>query len=681
MRWTLLLCILIPAFGASQDFPRSDFNLEKLVDEIFPMQDLDLNYDELYENLAQLLSNPYDLNSVTQEQLRSLLVLTEGEINSFLNHRTQYGPFISVYELQAIPGWTRQTFDKVIPFVLVTEQQSKFNTSIFKRAFEEQNNYLLLRVERSLETKKGYLTDTEPSQHYAGSPEKLYARFRVSRSNDFSFGFTLEKDPGETMTWQPAQSQYGFDYISFHGQVQNKGKITNLIVGDYQCQFGQGLVLGSVFGFGKNAETITTVRRSNLGFLPYTSASENTFLRGVASTVTLSRLVYFHSFISRALRDGNQTETEGNSFATSLSASGLHRTPSEIEDRQKIEDVDFGAVIQYKKQALDAGVIYHHINLSSPLLRDPTPYNQFSFNGVTNNNASMYLNFSWANFTFFGEAAQTLGHGAGVTAGLLGNLTSALEVSLLYRNFSRDYYSFYPNALAENTTPQNEQGLYWGWKYKFSRKYSASGYFDMFVFPWLRYRGYAPSDGNEWLLRFNFTPSKTVNFFVQAREESKIRNLSEASNLYATATGVKRNFWVNCDYAVPPYFTFKTRIQFSDYRLSSSITRGIAIIQDVSLSTGRWTLSGRYALFDTDDYDNRLYAYEKNMWMAYSFPAYYGVGVRTFVMVQYKLTKKIDLWLRWSQTRYADLDGIGTGTEIIAGNTSNDAKFQVKIRF
>ena len=681
MRKILLFCILIPAVGVSQDFPRSDFNLEKLVDEIFPLQDLDLNYEELYENLAQVLSNPHDLNRVTQEQLRSLLVLTEEEINSFLIHRIQFGPFISVYELQAIPGWTRQTFDKVIPFLHVTEQQSRFNTSIIKRAIEEQNNYLLFRVERSLETRKGYLSGTEPSQHYAGSPEKLYARYRVSRSNDFSFGFTLEKDPGETMTWQPAQSQYGFDYISFHGQVQNKGSIVNLIVGDYQCQFGQGLVLGSVFGFGKNAETITTVRRSNLGFLPYTSASENTFLRGAASTVSISPSVYFHSFFSKALRDGNLSETEGGSFATSLSASGLHRTPSEIEDRQKIEDIDYGGVLQYKKQTFDAGVIYHRINLASALLRNPTPYNQFSFNGSTNHDASVYLNFSWANFAFFSEAAHTFRHGVALTAGILGNMTSALEVSLLYRNFARDYYSFYPNAFAENTAPQNERGLYWGWKYKFNRKYSASGYFDMFVFPWLRYRGYAPSDGNEWLLRFNFTPSKTVNLFLQAREESKIRNLSEASTLYTTGIGVKRNFWINCDYTAPPHFTFKTRIQFSDYRLGADITRGIAIVQDVSFSTGRWILSGRYALFDTDDYDNRIYVYEKNMWMAYSFPAYYGVGIRTFAMVHYKLTKKVDLWLRWSQTRYTDRDGIGTGTELIAGNTSNDAKFQVRIRF
>ncbi|MFI5135500.1 MAG: hypothetical protein ACHQD9_06580, partial [Chitinophagales bacterium] len=34
-------------------------------------------------------------------------------------------------------------------------------------------------------------------------------------------------------------------------QVQNKGKIKNLIIGDFQNQFGQGLTLGGAFAMGK----------------------------------------------------------------------------------------------------------------------------------------------------------------------------------------------------------------------------------------------------------------------------------------------------------------------------------------------------------------------------------------------------------------------------------------------
>jgi len=52
-------------------------------------------------------------------------------------------------------------------------------------------------------------------------------------------------------------------------------------------------------------------------------------------------------------------------------------------------------------------------------------------------------------------------------------------------------------------------------------------------------------------------------------------------------------------------------------------------------------------MFDTDDYDNRLYAYESDAWLSFAFPAYYGKGIRNYVLLQYRLTHKIDVWVRW----------------------------------
>jgi hypothetical protein len=236
------------------------------------------------------------------------------------------------------------------------------------------------------------------------------------------------------------------------------------------------------------------------------------------------------------------------------------------------------------------------------------------------------------------------------------------------------------NAVAENTLTQNESGMYWGWKYQFTKAYSLSGYVDLFRFPWLRFRGYAPSNGSEWLLRFNYQPSKTVSIFLQAREENKIRNLSNETTIYQTAIGRKRNYWINLDYAADGRWSFKTRAQFSTYHLAST-TKGFAIMQDVSLNLGKFSVTTRYALFDTDDDDTPQYVYENDVWLAFSFPAYYGVGTRTYILLQYPLTRKIDLWLRWAHTRYTDRDTIGSGSEWINGNTRNDLKFQARIRF
>jgi hypothetical protein len=73
--------------------------------------------------------------------------------------------------------------------------------------------------------------------------------------------------------------------------------------------------------------------------------------------------------------------------------------------------------------------------------------------------------------------------------------------------------------------------------------------------------------------------------------------------------------------------------------------------------------------------------YESNVWMAFSLPAYYGVGVKNYILIQYKLNKSLSLWMRYARTRYTDRDIIGSGLDAIAGNVRNDLKFQALVRF
>jgi hypothetical protein len=339
------------------------------------------------------------------------------------------------------------------------------------------------------------------------------------------------------------------------------------------------------------------------------------------------------------------------------------------------------SVINYKNKSLDAGLIIHYTEFNLPIVKSSTAYNQFYFNGSRNTNGGMFLNYSFRNFSFFSEAAHTFNQGFALAAGVIGSLTPSLDVSLHYRNFDRDFQSFYSNALAESSTPQNERGVYWGWKYIVNKKYSLSGYFDLFKFPWLRYRIYTPSVGHEWLLRFNYKPTRNILLFLQATLENKVRILSLENNLYQAAPGIRRNYWINMDYAVSQTVILKTRAQFNTYELGATTTQGMVLLQDVTWSYRKITISGRYALIDTDDYDNRLYVYEKDVWLAFTFPANSGVGVKNYLLVQYAVSKKIDLWLRWGHERYSDRETIGSGGEKISGNTQNDLRFQALIRF
>lgn len=677
MKWLLLMILLAAsALCRSQSEPDVQATLDRIAEELLATSEEDLNYEELYEQLTHLLANPVDINKVTREQLRAIMILSEKDINEFIAYRDTFGPFLDVVELQAIPGWTVATVARVVPFVRVVDGTSRISPETAKNIFQEKNAYLLARYERTLETRQAYRPESDSSQRYTGSPDKLYLRFRVSRAREFSLGFSAETDPGEPFTWNPSTHRYGFDFYSGHIQLQNRGRIENIIVGDFQTQFGQGLQLGSAFGLGKTAQTITGIRRSNLGFMPYLSAGEVQFMRGIGLSVRLNRSFRIHAFGSLKHQDAVVRENR----VQSLLSSGLHRTAREQASRGNVTDQDAGAVIQFQKGRFDIGVIATGKRWSLPIVPEASPYNQAAFKGASYFNSGAYVHASWANVTAFAEVAQTLQRGQGVTAGILGNLTSKLEAAWLFRTFSRDFYATYANTVSEASSPQNEQGFYTGLRYSFHRRLSVSGYFDYFRFPWLRYRTYRPSDGNEWLIRMDLAPNRNTTFFIQYRSESKARNRGEETTLYETPQGLKQNFWIGGEFKAAETLSLKVRIQGSRYTLGTATTDGLAVVNEASWKRGRWSVALRYAIFDTDDYENRQYVYEKDVWLATSLPAYEGSGIRNYLLVQWALTRKVDLWLRWARTTYFDRELIGSGADEIRGNVRNDVKFQLRIK-
>jgi hypothetical protein len=671
LTFTIHICV-------AQEYPRREVNLELLADELFGFQDQDLNYEDLYENMALLLANPLNINKATTEELRFLNILSELQIQKLIDYRNSNGALLSVYELQAIPSFDLTTIYKIIPFVRIEESTPM--RSLWSRIRTEENNYFILRYGRTLQEKRGFTNDINESSKFKGTNNDLYVRFRTSKVGDFSIGFTLQQDAGEEFGW--SKKQYGFDFTSFHVQLMNKGRINNFIVGDFQTQFAQGLVLGGNFGYGKGSESIGTVRRANLGLLPYTSQNEVGYKRGIALTVEVLPTLTISPFYSATWRDGTVSgDTVESTIISSFQTTGLHRNETEIKNRSQVEEQNFGTVVNYKNKNLDAGAILSIIQFNNPVRRRTQPYNQFTFTGTENINTSVFLNYSINNFTFFSEAATTINEGNALIAGLIGSITHKLDVALHYRNFQRNFYSLYSNAFAESSIPQNESGMYWGWKYRWSRKVSASGYADLFRFPWLRFRSYAPSDGHEWLFRINYQPTRSVLLFIQAREEAKVRNITNETNLYLTAQGIKRNYWFNADYGISQNLRFKTRAQFSTFNIDDRTTKGMTVLQDISVDFGKLSVTARYALFDTDDYDNRQYVFERDVWLAYSLPAYSGNGIRNYILLQYAFTKKITGWLRWASTRFTDRDTIGSGADAIDGKTKTDVRVQLRYRF
>jgi hypothetical protein len=266
----------------------------------------------------------------------------------------------------------------------------------------------------------------------------------------------------------------------------------------------------------------------------------------------------------------------------------------------------------------------------------------------------------------------------------MASLTPHFDLSVLWRNFDRNFHTLYGNAFSEGSRPINEKGVYLGLQYRPNRKFNWSMYYDRFYFPWLRFRAYAPSGGHEWLNRFTFSPHKNMALFFQMREEVKDRNLSAPEQIgagYKLATGKKRNYATSLNLAIDKRWSIKSRIQFSSYGFNGAKTKGYAILQEISADWEKFRLSGRIALFDTDDYENRQYVYEKNVLWAFSIPNYNGQGMRYYLLGEYKINTKLTIWARWARTAFTDRDEIGSGLQAILGNKISETTFQIRYQF
>ena len=693
-----LMFILTAISGIAQTLPRPEIQMEDFVERLFNIQSSDANYEDLYEQLLLLYANPLDLNEASPDELRNTYLLSEKQVQDFLSYRQRNGRLLSIYELQAVPSMDAQTIQLLLPFVQVIETpQNQDNRGLWQRILAEPNNSLIIRNTRILEPQTGYSEAVPDSRgeipsRYLGDPNRIFVRYRVSHARDFSFGFTTEKDPGEQLRWNPGRRQYGMDFWSAHALLENRGIFKKIILGDYQFQFGQGLVYSAGFAVGKGAEPVTTVRRSSLGIRPYTSALEGLYFRGGGTSMEWKNFQL--TLLGSEKRIDGNLQTAGDSidndfietYATAISITGLHRTENELGNKGNNRERMAAAALQYRHPSgrFEIAALATTVHYQFEIRRRPSFYNQFDFNGNQNQNLSFSAHYQYRNFAFFGESAFSRSGGNASIAGFLGSVGKGLDLSMVVRNYTPDYHALYGNAFGELTRNANEQGIYWGIKYRFHSKWLAAFYYDLFRYPYASFLSDGPSTGNEYLSRITFTPSKTMSFFVQFREESKLRNLgsNEGKSDFLVKT-TRQNFVFQADAKAETWLSFRTRVQASRWlqRSGPEPTHGIAISQDVNLDFGKFSLSNRFSIFDTDDFNNRQYLYEKNVLYAFSIPALSGRGVRWYSLLQFSPTRKIDLWIRYSRTLQRDLKSIGSGLEEINSSSRSEIAAQIRLKF
>ena len=626
------------------------------------------------EALEQLLTREEkktDLNNAGKEELIKL-GLDEKQISSLLAYRQTHGPLASVYELQVMDEFDLSTLNKINDFITLTHPLA-LPQKWSKKILDDKNNYFLLRTGKKM--------GEENKNQSFGPDMSILTRFRSAKPREYSLGFTMEKDAGESITWRPSSRIYGMDFYSAHVSLENTGRIKHFILGDYTFQTGEGLLFSAGLGLGKSHETILSVKKAFEGIKPYISSMEDGFFRGSACTVSLSPTIDLTTLFSLDAKDASLSNENGPVSFRAINTSGLHETENQISNKDQLLEGNVGGSFKYmnRMNTRTFGVSWLYTRFNYPQIKVDHLRNYHGFSGNHNLAISHHGSVNYKNILLYYEGGVSNGSDFGGVAGTLISMTDNISFSTVLRNYSPSFVSFYAGALKESSRNLNEQGIYSGLQINLRKNLSLSSYMDIFRFPWLKFNTDVPSHGYEYLIFMAWKPMKGYLVRVKFREECKASN-SGGGKLYSVAVNKKYNYMLDLFSEAQDQIKFRTRLQGTSLLANNHATHGFLLSEDLILDLKNITLSTRAALFDTFGFETRQFIYERDVLYSFSLPAFQGRGLRTYFLFKMKVSKKIDFWLKCSRTIQTETSESPRTTTVSGNGRTTDLRIQWRFK-
>lgn len=496
-----------------------------------------------YERLEALLAHPLSLNATSLARLQSCGLFTRFQALSLTDYRRRNGDIRSATELGLIDGFSPESAAALAPFLSFFSAQSGNRPERQPHGHEQ-----LLRAE------------------WKNAGWGYAAKYRFTREGSLQASATLRStartEPGLPDTW------------SFNLALPFGTRPGQLIVGDYNARFGQGLGLWSGFSLS-GLTTAESFARHPTGFSPSWSLSPDAPLRGAAAQMGFGRM----NLSLAAAFPGLRARMDGDATAavTALGAGNL-------------------------------SWIGRNAEASATFLSGQT--------------RRIAADFRWTPgaLGFFGEAALDLRSGtAGGVGGLIWSPAYQRKLSLVLRHYPVAFDGSLCGAVRAGSRCSGESGLAVGLR-----------------LPWLRMTAdYArfPAKAQaqtKWLCQLPLTLREGLTLTPRCALRWRQGVRREEYRLEAAWTGTP----------------WQAKVRGDLVRCDGTAWLAYA---EGGCKTERLGLFVRTGLFLVDDWDDRIYVYERDVPGCFNVPAYYGRGYNASLCGS----------LRWAHSRlYLRIGGI-----------------------
>lgn len=621
------MCLLVSSFlntSVSQE-QQEQHSFEQRMEQLGDEAPGEMTGEDFFHQLDQYRKHPLNLNRATENEL-STLGLSVLQINNLLWYRQLMGDLISIYELQAIPGWDIELIRRIISLVTTNAEEWEWNFT--GKYFADARPLLIVKY--SVKAVRA----ADRNAAYEGDGSTMQIRFRYDHKNLLQLGISADKDAGEAL-FRKSQKN-GFDFYSIHAATRSPGPFRLIALGDYTVQWGQGLIQWQGYGVGKSANVIS-IKQQGQGIQPFRAMNEFNFHRGAALTVNIGSHE-FSAFASHRKFSANIMEDTNSQtrWATTINTSGYHRTAAEMADKNSLACTTLGLSLSRRssKGKISLQAIQYLFN--KPIHPAAAPYNYFYFRGRSWINLSVDYSYTLYNFHVFGESATGSNGKVALLNAVMASIDPKLSIALLHRHIAPGYHAFFSSAFMEQSTTRNEKGFYLGCQFFPSRYWQFQAYVDLFKFPWIKYRVDAPSQGRELLTQLNFTPSRNCDFDMRYRSALAPQNQERSLPFNAIAPLFSREFRMQSVIRPSKNWEHKTRIVFQQQSLNrKEWTNGFLAFAEIEYKNNKpvFGLQLRLQYHEVATNNKRIYAYEGDVLYSISVNSFSGRGFYGYVCV------------------------------------------------
>lgn len=656
-----LVCLALQA--QHPDLMLWEENLEQLAAEAEST-----DWEDELEELSRRMKQKLNLNTATREELEQFPFLSEEQVENLLAYVHVHGAMQTLYELQLVETMDKETIGRLLPFVCVRPLEEETRYPSLKNILKYGRHEATARFDLPFYTRKGYEKD------YLGPSMYHSLRYSFRYGDRLQVGVTGEKDAGEPFF--ALHDRQGYDYYSFYLLLKGWGRLETLAVGNYRVSFGQGLVLGNGFGLGKTFSLATAEYRTE-GFRKHSSSDEYNYFRGVGATVRLASRWRASAFYSHRNLDGVVEDGE----ITSIYKTGLHRTAKEAAKRHAFVMQAAGGNVAYEGTHLKVGATGLYYFFDRPYEPDLREYARYNLRGNRFYNVGVDYAYRLGRFAWVGEAAKGK-QGYAFLNQLRYQAGGQYKVMLIHRYYSHDYWGMFAHSFGESSALQNENGWYLAGEASPFARWRFFGGIDLFSFPWWKYRISKPSQGVDGLFQVTFTPNRRWSMYTNYRLKRKERDVTGSGGETILPT-LHHKVRYRLSYA-QGLWSLRTTVDYNRFvQAPLQCSQGWQVTQMCGVRLPflplAATLQGTY--FHTDDYDSRVYAYEKGLLYTFYTPSFYGRGFRFSAHLRYDFRDWLMLIAKFGQTLYQDRQEIGSGNDLIRGNKKLDLQVQVRLKF